>query len=253
MTEIGRVNCYGHCAVPDRWVAKVYNEINRLYYIHAGKGGFMHKGKFTEFKVGHLYFFPFLVDVEMVSDKTDKIVHSYCNFELIPPIIAGEVLEYDPKGDEMTESAISVFVAGAKARKRSTASLKFDINDDFDRLCKNAISYLAAKTAQSGGASAIDDPAVIETIKLIHSDFSGDITVSGLAKSCYMNVDSFIRRFRRVIGMTPYAYLKKLRIRTAFYLRDLGMPLEKIARQTGYSDSSSLLHALSDTNSGCDE
>jgi AraC-like DNA-binding protein len=247
MLEIGRVNCYGHCAAPDTWVSKVYNEINRLYYIHSGTGGFRHRGKFTEFKPGHLYFFPFLVDAELISDKNDKIVHSYCNFELIPPIIAGDVLEYDPEGDEITKSAISVFVAGAKLRQRSTASLRFDISDDFDRLCKNAISFLAAKTADMSGASAINDSAVIEAIKIIHSDFSKKLKVSDLAKSCYMNEDSFIRRFRRSIGITPYAYIKKLRIRTAFYLRDLGLPLEKIARQTGYSDSASLLHALADT------
>ncbi len=246
MTEIGRVNCYGHCAVPDGWAAKVYSDINRLYYIHSGKGGFVHKGKYTEFKAGRLYFFPFLVDAELISDNVDRIVHSYCNFELIPPIIAGDVLEYDPTGDEITESAVSVFVAGAKLRGRSKASLKFDTNDEFDRLCKNAISFLASKTADASGASAINDSAVIDAIKLIHSNFSDNLTVGDMAARYYMNTDSFIRRFRKVIGMTPYAYLKKLRVRTAFYLRELGMPLEKIAKETGYSDASSLLHALSD-------
>ncbi len=244
MAEIGRVNCYGHCPAPDAWESKVYNGINRLYYIHGGRGGFIHRGKFTEFKSGHLYFFPFLVNVQMVSDKTDKIVHSYCDFELIPPIIASDVLEYNPAGDEITRAAISVFVAGAKLRGRDTASPKFDINDDFDRLSQNAISYLASRVAEGCGICAIKDGIIIDAIKYMHEETAEKITVCELAEKYHVNQDSFIRRFRRSVGITPYAYLKKLRIRTAFYLRDLGYTLDEAARQTGYSDAASLLHAI---------
>jgi transcriptional regulator GlxA family with amidase domain len=46
------------------------------------------------------------------------------------------------------------------------------------------------------------------------------------------------------MGETPYSYLKKLKIRTAQNMRMSGATLEEIAVKCGYSDSSSLLHAM---------
>jgi transcriptional regulator GlxA family with amidase domain len=73
---------------------------------------------------------------------------------------------------------------------------------------------------------------------------SDPITVEMLADKCNMNRDTFIRKFTKIMGITPYAYLKNLRLRTAKILKRNGLPLSEIASLTGYSDSTSLLHAL---------
>ena len=70
------------------------------------------------------------------------------------------------------------------------------------------------------------------------------LTVNGIARECYMNSDSFIRRFFRVVGVTPHAYLKNIRLQAARCLRESGMSLAQIADEVGYSDASSLSHAL---------
>ena len=70
------------------------------------------------------------------------------------------------------------------------------------------------------------------------------LTVNGLARDCYMNPDSFIRRFSRVVGVTPHAYLKNLRLCRARYLRESGMSLSQAANEVGYSDASALAHAM---------
>ncbi len=249
MTDIGRVMCYGHCAVPDMWQSRVYDETNRLYYIHSGKGGFIYNGKFIELKAGHLYFFPYLADVEPISDSSDKIVHTYANFELIPPIISKEVMCFNPEGDTEAQSALATFIAGGKMQilpAKGTGNIKGTYSEDFFRLCKVAISYLTSRTASASGAKPIKDEIIISALKKMHSSLSEDITVEGLAKSYYITPDGFIRRFKGEIGITPYSYLKRLRIRTAYFLKDGGMSLEKIAKETGYSDSSSLLHAMKD-------
>jgi transcriptional regulator GlxA family with amidase domain len=78
----------------------------------------------------------------------------------------------------------------------------------------------------------------------MHTRLNEKLTVNDIAWLCYMNPDSFIRRFSRIVGTTPYAYLKNIRLRTARYLKELGMPLSQIASEVGYSDASALSHAL---------
>ena len=242
MLDIGRINCCGHVFAPEDWKRKARNEINRLYFIHSGSGGYIHHGVYHEFKKGCLYFFPFLVDATLISDKNDKILHTYVNFELIPPIIADEVLKLDPSDDEETRAAISVFIAGGK---RATREEKAVLDPDgFYRMYKGAVSFLAERITKHNGAAAIKDEAVIKAITVMHGELNRRIRIDELASQCFLTTDSFIRRFNRQIGVTPYAYLKKLRIRTAVYLRALGYSLEEIAQRTGYSDATSLLHAI---------
>ena len=100
-------------------------------------------------------------------------------------------------------------------------------------------SSLKALGKIDGGAET-----VISALGIMHTRLHESISISHLAQSVYMNEDSFIRRFHKVVGTTPYAYLKNLRLRTALYLRNSGMGLTEIAKEVGYSDASSLLHAL---------
>lgn len=90
----------------------------------------------------------------------------------------------------------------------------------------------------------VEDQAVLHTLEMIHTRLQEPLTVEEMARACYLNKDCLIRRFARVVGTTPYAYLKNLRLHTARSLRAEGMSLGEIARCTGYSDASSLLHAL---------
>ena len=84
----------------------------------------------------------------------------------------------------------------------------------------------------------------------MHTRMNERLSINNIARDCYMNTDSFIRRFYRITGVTPHAYLKTLRLRTARYLKESGMNLAQIAAQTGYSDPSSLSHALKNNKDG---
>ena len=61
----------------------------------------------------------------------------------------------------------------------------------------------------------------------------------------FLSNEEFIRRFKNTLGVTPYTYLKQLKIRTATALRNEGMTLEEVAEKCGYSESAALLHAIS--------
>ena len=59
-----------------------------------------------------------------------------------------------------------------------------------------------------------------------------------------MSTEGFIRKFKTYIGETPYNYLKRLKIRAALRIRKSGASWAEVAEGVGYSDTSTLLHAI---------
>ena len=78
----------------------------------------------------------------------------------------------------------------------------------------------------------------------MHENLSTKISVSQLASNFNLTTEGFIKKFKKHIGVTPYSYLKNLRIRTALIMKKEGYLLSEIAEKCGYSDSSALLHAI---------
>ena len=79
----------------------------------------------------------------------------------------------------------------------------------------------------------------------MHKSIEADLSIREIAEKSFMSYYGFIRRFKNALGMTPYTYLKQLRIRTATALRNEGATLEEAAEKCGYSDATALLHAIS--------
>jgi len=243
--NMGRLHVYGYCYAPKIWRFDLNRRDNRLYYIHGGKGGCRYQGRDYSFRKGQLYFIPYHRDLELYSDEKDPILHTYADFELIPPVICDRVLSADPSGDPMFSAAVELFLLGGRAQNMTQ---KGEDNEypsvGANRLCMSAMLYLIDRLTEIHCVPVISDEVILAALTKIHNGLSENLSVSALASDAYMNCDSFIRRFSRVLGMTPYAYIKQLRLRTAYYLRETGMPLSEIALETGYADSSSLLHAL---------
>ena len=90
----------------------------------------------------------------------------------------------------------------------------------------------------------INDKSILKALDIIHENFNTPLTVENIAKQCFMNKDYLIRKFSKLVGLTPYAYIKRLRILNARRLRSQGLTLSEIAVKTGYSDAASVSHAL---------
>jgi transcriptional regulator GlxA family with amidase domain len=118
--------------------------------------------------------------------------------------------------------------------------------DDKDTVTANLgrDTHLVNQIAKHNNVQRIEDEVVIKSLELIHNGLYEKLSVKELAHKCYMSPDGFIRRFHRIVGTTPHAYMKNIRLRTARCLRESGMNISRIADEVGYSDASSLLHAL---------
>lgn len=244
METIGRIICYGLSTAPvDAWYCKKHVGINRLYYIHSGIGGYEDNGKTVPLQPGKLYFIPYTVSFSPFSDANDPIVHTYMDFELIPPIITNEVISLEASQSKKIAAAVSVFHLGGTISKHTDLSPL--VGDPlFWELCKSCVIYLVNEISQANHIPKITDKVVTKSLEMMHTRIDEKLTVREIARECYMNPDSFIRRFSRTVGITPHKYLKKLRLRTARYLKESGMSLSQIANEVGYSDASALSHAL---------
>ena len=246
MWEIGRINACGKKYAPLRWELKTHVGNNRLYYIHSGVGGYVHQKKHFEFTPGRLYYIPYTSDFTPWTHEEDPILHTYADFELLPPILSDKVLSVDIKSTQkIAHAALASFEAISLAcTNRELFIREMSQSDPNRRLFCSSVLYLTELVAKENEASIVQDEIVSEVMLLLHTKMSEPLSISEIAKTCHMNEDALIRRFTKAVGTTPYAYLKSLRLRRALLLRDAGHVWSEIAAEVGYRDAASLLHAL---------
>ena len=246
MNQYCFIQCLGKQKVPDKekWHNNVQGGLNRLIYVNGGKGGYYVNGKKHFFKKGHLYLLPCYDNIPTWSSyesDDERLDHTYVNFELVPPIITKSVVELDPHADPMIESAFITLDKICDSTKCKLANLK---NEELQYL-KATIVYILNKMAINGLLETLDDEMIISALEKMHKSISTGISIKEIAESSFISYEGFIRRFNKTLGITPYAYMKQLRIRTAAALRAEGATLEEAAERCGYSDATSLLHAIS--------
>ena len=240
MSKICKILHTGSLIVPQKWVPNVTSGINRLYYIHGGEGGYLKNGNLIPFQTGRLYLIPSSANIYTYAPSHEgRLVHSFANFELLPPILSKEVLSIDPLEDPLYNAALELFCA---ISKKSTLNGSIDENER--ELLSSAVIYLSERAALKSDAKILDDNIVLYALETMHSRFDEKIKISDIAAACYMSNDGFIRRFTKALGETPYVYLKKLRLRHAAALRKTGATLDEAAEKCGYSDATALLHAI---------
>lgn len=72
------------------------------------------------------------------------------------------------------------------------------------------------------------------------------VSINDIAAEQGFDVSYFIRRFKRVMCVTPYVYLRTYRLMRARELLADGASLERAALEVGYENASSLRRALVD-------
>ena len=71
-------------------------------------------------------------------------------------------------------------------------------------------------------------------------------TVEGLARTVAMSRPVFARRFKEVVGLTPLAYLARVRVdQAARLLRETDDPVGGVARAVGYGSEFAFSRAFS--------
>ena len=237
MNEKCELVVIGECTVPPDWIGMVKSSVNRLYYIHRGNGGYIKNGEKIEFIPGRLYLIPAFSKIRTYAPPENRIYHSYVDYELIPPIISSDVLSVDPHNDEVLFAAMNVFIKLCKTQ--STLD-----SEDKRKYLEDTVVYISKRIAEINNSTILRDKTIISALEIMHSRLKDKLSITDIAEECHMSNEGFIRKFKAFIGETPYNYLKRLKISTALKVRKSGASWSEAAETVGYSDTSTLLHAI---------
>jgi transcriptional regulator GlxA family with amidase domain len=90
-----------------------------------------------------------------------------------------------------------------------------------------------------------DDALVAEAQVWVADNYANPTPVAAMAARSGLSERSFLRRFRRATGQTPVEYVQTLRVEEAKQmLETTEMPIEEIADEVGYTETSSFRNAF---------
>lgn len=100
------------------------------------------------------------------------------------------------------------------------------------------IAPLGIEERQSTDSAAVDDPVVTTALKYIRENACFNIRVSDVLKQVPISRRILESRFQKLIGRTPHQEIQRRRIdRVKQLLQTTDLPLDEIARITGYEHS----------------
>jgi AraC-like DNA-binding protein len=97
-------------------------------------------------------------------------------------------------------------------------------------------AWIAEQPEGGGGwLGALRDPSIARSLALLHDEVSAPWELGVLAKRVGLSRATFARRFVRLVGTPPLAYLARWRMTLAGrLLRETADPLAEIASRVGY-------------------
>jgi AraC-like DNA-binding protein len=109
----------------------------------------------------------------------------------------------------------------------------------------DSFGMLLERHGRAGGRlePAPKDRALFRRVeRMMRERYSDSLLLDDLASVVGLTTFQLIGLFKRVIGLTPHAYLTQLRLRSACRHIRSGMPIAAVAMATGFCDQSALNH-----------
>jgi AraC-like DNA-binding protein len=103
----------------------------------------------------------------------------------------------------------------------------------------------AAGTAGDAAPEALPGPLGTGAVKDFVEAHAGEaLDLERLAREVHLSKYHFARTFREAEGVTPWAYVQRVRVRKAKALLDAGVPLSEAALRAGFCDQSHFTHTF---------
>ena len=255
MTNISMfIDLAGKGVAPADWHQARSINIQRLYYIKSGTGYYIGEdGTRTRFIPGRIYLHPYNLRHRFITCADDRIDHLFFDFLSTPPIISPEPLCYDVRPAtplmhmvELLDSLLRERRTGMRALEKYsyTAGAGAGSHEEYGQTIYTLLQALLMLLSNERELPFASDPMVIDTLEYIRENYAAPISVGELAARAGFEVNYFIRRFGKVMGLTPYAYLRSYRLLRAGELISGGVTIARAAELVGYENASSLSRAL---------
>lgn len=228
---------YGRKVLEKRLLPKQSPGINRIYYIHDGWIDMRLADKTVRLKKGHLYLIPNALNNTMYIKYVD---HTFFDFSTFPRINNTEHIDVCLSEYPVLEACLHAMSLYVENFPRHLVSDE-EHTDFMVASLKNFLFLLGKKEK----ITCSKDDLIETVVAYIHGHYTSKISVTELAVRFHMEESVFIRRFKQCTAMTPYHYIKLLRVNQArILIKNGGRTLDEIARIVGYADGPTLSHAL---------
>lgn len=240
---------------PAQWSMDHDRYLQRIYYIRSGNGCIVFDNGIRQaFEPGKLYIMPANMTYKCETSPENRIDHIYFDYFSTPPIIAEAPLIYDVSEGSPLKKHIELMDRVLYDRTdprnhnyicsgRMLDTPDGSIQERF-QLIGELLYTLLLLLSMIKPIPFTDDSAVIDTLDYITRHYSEKITLEMLADRAGLNKIYFIRRFKRVMSVTPYAYLRSYRLARAHELISCGETYAEAAKRVGYMNASSLYYEL---------
>ena len=230
---------------PAQWYQPYFANIQRFYYIKGGRGYMVQDdGRKEPFRKGCIYIFPHNLKQCFVTEPGDPMDHIYFDFFSTPPIIAPQPLVYPVEEDSAVADAVRFLDTLLQELRKTKKHPAAQRERQMQILCA-ALETVLRLLSYERQIPFSSDRTVSRALETIHEKYNTALSVALLAAEAGFAPNAFIRRFKRVMGQTPYAYIKEYRLMKAVELLSQGVTVARAAELVGYENGSSLSRALS--------
>ena len=108
------------------------------------------------------------------------------------------------------------------------------------------VNRLVPAAADTERMPHVYDDKIEQTLSYINENLDRELTVDQLAVRIYLSRYHFMRLFKEQTGSTVHAYIRRKRLLRAAKLIRSGVPVSRVAADTGYSDYSAFYRAFRD-------
>ncbi len=221
---------YNDTCAPEQWHNERSTAINRLYYVNGGDAWYTDAGGKHPLQKGHLYLLPSNANYILGHDPQNPIDHLYFDFAITPPIANGEVYEWDCQDPVLYQTV-------------QTLKHLVKTNAPFSTV-KGLFCWFLEYIFKTKNIAQVDDPAISKAVLYILENYRNPITVADIAAAANLNSNYFIRFFKAKIGVSPYRFVREMRISKAVSLLRSGRTLQQAAVYVGFENASSLCHSM---------
>ena len=231
----------GICVAPLNWKIATAPRPYRLYYVLGGKAYFRTATREFILEKDKFYLFPSTLPFIIRQDEEERLEHLYYNFMMDTPVVSLEPLVFSgedhplitPTLELMKESVLAYRASCGVAHSSELRGTVVSVLESFLSLA------LTVKPPENS-----IDREIVSAIEFVEKHYYEDITVKELAARSYLSADHFIRRFKRAVGITPYSYIRNLRMSVVTELMDSGLSLAEASETVGFKHPSSCCRAL---------
>jgi AraC-like DNA-binding protein len=176
-------------------------------------------------------------DTAYVAVLTRPVVHLYLHFQTIP--------SFNNRRGEVFLSPATAALLECVAEIRRLLDTGAHRGLHVTMPCLQLIHSTLSKVPREDFEQTSAHGRVAETMRHIRRELGAHLTNGDLAAIAHMNPNAYIRLFKSETGLTPQAYLTKLRVeRACMMLHHTDETIDSIAEASGFCDRYHLSHTF---------